>query len=93
MRPPLAVGPRDDRRCRGRSDARPSSTATRSTHQNDGVKVSVGIPRRIVKPATAICDYRLSCSDAHPASLVSLTLCVLPRTMTKIVPEMPYSRL
>jgi len=37
--------------------------------------------------------YLLSLSDAQPASLVSRTLCVFPRTITKIVPEIPYSRL
>ena len=95
MRPPLAVGPRDapslhrEERCRVEV-----STGTYSTHQDDErhTKVlvfSVALSRR----RTAIPDYRLSCRDAQPASLVNLTLCVLPRTMTKMVPEMPYSRL
>ena len=83
------------RRCTGRSGAGSSSQPeptqlTKTTTVTYEVLVfSVVLSRQ----RTAIADYRLSCSDAQPASLVSLTLCVLPRTMTMMVPEMPYSRL
>jgi hypothetical protein len=35
--------------------------------------------------------YLLNLSDAQPASLVKLTLWVEPRTITVMVPEIPYS--
>jgi len=37
--------------------------------------------------------YRLNVNDAQPAPLVTLTLCVFPRTTTYTVPETPYSLL
>lgn len=95
MRPPLAVGPRDapslyrEEWCRVEL-----TTRAHSTHQDDERHIEVLVfSAALSRQRRAIADYRLSCRDAQPASLVSLTLCVLPRTMTMMVPEMPYSRL
>lgn len=70
------------------------STGAHSTHQDDERHYEVLVFfTALSSRRTAFRGYRLRVSDAQPASLVSLTLCVLPRTITKMVPEMPYSRL
>jgi hypothetical protein len=47
---------------------------------------------RVAKLCISWAHYLVRFRDAPPASLVSLTVWVLPRTLTRIVPEMPYSR-
>jgi hypothetical protein len=48
-------------------------------------------PRALRLKTVAV--YRRSSNDADPASLLSLTVCLLPFTATLIVPETPYSLL